>query len=233
MKKSSARSGMTMLEVVIASVILICVVGVVFLLLFGASNEQATQQTMVHMDEQILQVLNRIAEEIRNGGGTFSFLDSGGADTAVPLAVHPNGFDSFYDDTVTPKYPLLMNYHTSLSFGINTGFTIVGKNGIANFNTTTVRFFWRYAFGEAADNQADDNSDGFVDEGDIVREETTAGVTTSTVICRNVARRGLVFQFPNQDNPPKAVIISMCLLGKDRKGNVMTRRSSLSAGPRT
>jgi len=229
-----AQAGMTMLEVVIASIILVAVVIMVFMLLFSASNEQSDQQTVVHMDNQILEVLNRIAADLRNSGGTFSFLDpSTAADTAVASAVFPTGLDSFYDDTATPKYPGLMNYHTSLSFGINTGFQIVGKAGVATFNATTVRYFWRYAFGETADNNLDDNSDGLIDEGDIVREETTGGVTTSSVLCRNVARRGLVFQFPNQSNPPSTVIISMKLLGRDRKGVVINRWSSLSAGPRT
>ena len=218
----NTRRGFTLLEVVIASVILMAVTLMTFMLLFSSSEEQVREQAKVKMDADVLSVLNLIAKDIRDSGPPYSNLDAVGADT--PLVVG----DAFFDPTLTPA----LQRRFSISLGRYSGFNVSGKLGTAQFNTI-VRYYWRPAFGEIPDNGIDDNRDGYTDDGEIVREETPAGgPMVPSVICRNVGKRGLAFEMVNGANPPKAIRIFVQLLGLDQKGKILTSQSSVSAGPR-
>lgn len=220
MKKRTDR-GVTMLEVVIATAILLAIFGMVFMLLFSASDEEATQQTMLQLDQQILTALNTISEDIRNGGGTFAMNDFPGTNPCTLVV----------GDPLQKDYP---NACYSLSFGKNTGFVVTGKVGAAQFNQVTIRYYWRSAVGEIAGNGIDDNNDGFIDEGDLVREEWTAGVLTNTSrIVRNVSSKGIGFQFANTTTNTNSFTVVLELMSKDKKGKVFTRRGFQSAAART
>jgi type II secretory pathway pseudopilin PulG len=224
MKAMKTRQhGFTLLEVVIASIILMGVVLMVFMLLFSASDEEAREQTKVAMDAKVLEMLTQISQDIRNSGPPYSNLDAGGADT--PLLVG----DTFYDATLTPA----LQRRFSLTLGRYSGFNVSGKIGTAQFNTS-VRYYWKPAFGEIPDNGIDDNKDGLIDEGDLIREETTGGVTIPSTICRNVTKRGLAFEMVDGANPPKAIKIFLQLTARDpkAKAKVLTAQSTTSAGPR-
>jgi len=231
------QRGFSLLEVLIASVILSGVVLMVFLLLFSASNEEAREQVKVHMDAKVLEVLNLISQDIRNSGPPYSNLDAGGADTPLLDKGMPNILgtavpvrDYFFDPALLPA----LQRRYSLTLGRYSGFTVAGKLGTAQFNTI-VRYYWRPALGETSDNGTDDTRDGLTDEGDIVREETTGVTTVTSVICRNVSPRGLAFEMVDGANPPKAIKIFVQLMGLDpkAKGKVMTAQSTTSAGPRS
>jgi type II secretory pathway pseudopilin PulG len=214
------QAGFSLVEVVIAGAILAGMIAVVFALLFSSSGEAAVQQAITNMDAQLLQVLNRISQDIRNSGGNYSFLNSSGVNTATKAG------DTFHNAALTGN----MAFHTSLSFGVYDRFE-GGKDVFAQ-----VRYFWRPAVGEIADNGIDDNRDGLTDEGEVVREELLPPpkpqVTHSSVICRNVSRQGLAFQFATVATPPNSIIVSLEIQARDSKNRLMTRRSTLSAGPR-
>jgi prepilin-type N-terminal cleavage/methylation domain-containing protein len=217
--RKNRRAGFSLIEVVIAAAILAGMIAVVFALLFSSSNEAAIQQAITHMDAQILEVMNRISQDIRNSGGSYSFLDGKGVDTATKTG------DTFFNAALTGN----MAFHTSLSFGVNVGFS----GGTGQPILSQVRYSWRPAVGELPDNGKDDNQDGFVDEGEILREEDSPTTGKSNaVICRNVSRQGLAFQFPSPVTPPRSVTINLELMSRDHKNRLMTRRSTLSAGPR-
>jgi len=228
--RKNGRGGYTLLEVVIASAILIAVCFMVFMLLFTSSSQGATQQTKVAMDAKVLEVINIIAEDIRNSGGNYSTLDAGGVDTYLqgnpPLAVA----DTFYNPNVPAADPTQRRY--SLTMGQYSGFSSATKQGQALY-ANTVRYYWKPAFGEIPDNGKDDNGDGLVDEGVIIREQTVGGVMTPSTICRNVSPRGLAFEFVQGKNPPFSIKIFVELMGLDSKGKLMKSQSESAAGPRT
>ena len=224
MRIAKARpSGFTMLEVLIASVILMALTLMVFLLVVSSSNEEAREQIRVGMDARVLELLNLISEDIRNSGPPYSNLDKLGGDTPLQAG------DSFYEASLTPA----TQRRFSLTLGRYSGFSVTGTTGTAEFKTV-VRYSWRSARGEVPDNGKVDNKDGMADEGDIVREETTGGKTITSTICKNVVKRGLAFEMVGGTNPPKAIKVFIEVAGVDPKGKgkVMTARSSTSAAPR-
>lgn len=227
------QRGFTLLEVVIASAILLAVCIMVFMLLFSSSNEGATQQTKVSMDAKVLAILNTIAEDIRNSGGTYSNLNTAGADT--PLLSTASGIpvtDFFYNPLATPA--LQRRYW--LTMGQYSGFSAVkqanGSPGAATY-TDSVSYYWQPAFGEIPDNGKDDNGDGLIDEGDIIQVRTVAGVVTTSKIGRNVSPRGLAFEMVQGANPPASIKVMVQLMGLDSKGKLMYAQSETTAGPRS
>ena len=211
MMKTMARRGFTLLEVVISMAILIVI-------------------CLIVLDAKVLEVLNTIAEDIRNSGGAYSTLNTTGGPT--PLLATDYWFNV---NNPTRRYLLTMGQYSGFQPGTKTG---AGVTGAAVYNDT-VSYYWQPAFGEIPDNGIDDNHDGLINEGDIIQVRTVGGVATTHKICRNVSPRGLAFEMlygvnpPLPTNPPQSFKVMLQVMGLDSKGKVMYAQSEITASPRS
>jgi prepilin-type N-terminal cleavage/methylation domain-containing protein len=219
--KRTRRSGFSLIEVVIATAILGAVIAMVFMLLISASTQEVNQTTAVQLDTQLRETLNRIAEDIRLSGPTpWVLTDPSTGAPANLIYVSPSVHDTFQPSPAPPQRVY------AVSFSWWSGFAAT-----AQFNNS-VRYYWRSAPGETRNNGVDDNRDGYIDDGEVVREVTTPGGTVASVICRNVTNRGLAFELLSGANPPRSVTVSLEVQGHDIKGRLITRQSVTSVGPR-
>jgi len=223
MRSKRRQAGFTLLEVIIATGILLTVVIIVLALLFSSSNEGATQQTKVSMDAKVLAALNIIAEDIRNSGGTYSNLTSAGGQSLLMTTPSVPVQDFWYNATTPHYYWLTMGQFS----GFNPGSVPPAQY------TDSVAYYWQPAFGETPDNGKDDNGDGLIDEGDLIQVRTVGGVVTTSKICRNLSPRGLSFEMVNGANPPNSIKVSLQIMGLDSKGKLMYAQSEITASPRS
>lgn len=95
------RGGFTLLEVIIASVLLLAVFGIAFMLLLSSSENVAAAQIGVELEGRAREVLNQIASDLRqsklaqikvgsSNGATLIALAPGGRSAPVPLP-YPTG----------------------------------------------------------------------------------------------------------------------------------------------
>jgi hypothetical protein len=111
MRRPVSRRGLTMLEVLVATVILVAVVTMVFVIMSGASNQTTTETAHMVMQEKAAKLLEEIASELRMAkadeiqgidpidNGTF--LDA--TNNNVPTPVNPLSGPPYTPDTVPPN----------------------------------------------------------------------------------------------------------------------------------
>jgi len=63
--KKNRRSGVTLLEIAIASILLVIIFGIVFALLMSSSDHAASQEAEVELENRAREVINQIAAELR------------------------------------------------------------------------------------------------------------------------------------------------------------------------
>jgi len=97
--RPDSRRGLTMLEVLVASVILVAVVVMVFMVMSGASNQTATETAHMAMKEKAAKLLEEIAAELRMAkADTITFVGA-----PIPNTTFP---DTTNNNVATPINPL-------------------------------------------------------------------------------------------------------------------------------
>lgn len=112
MKKNRRQAGVTMLEVIIAGILLTGVFIVTFMVLFSSTDAAAAGQIQVQLERQAVEVLNQISQDLRGSMLTqVTFGDGSGAvSTGTSGGPQDTSLDSpgpFYPNTP----PLPMTYH--------------------------------------------------------------------------------------------------------------------------
>jgi len=165
MKKNASQAGLTMLEVIIASVILSAVMFMASYLVWTSSSTVSEAELGLQLDSQARAILTQIANDVRQckaayikiydpstGGTSLPAANTGY--TGIQLRLPGAGFDSTSlnaSQTNTVKGAWLQAYST---------------NNDA-YLTRMVRYYWAVDAGEGETlvNALDDNKDGRVDEG--------------------------------------------------------------------
>lgn len=198
----SRRRGVTLVEVIVASAILMGVLGMTYILLHTSTNEYANQSAHVALDDRAREVLADIARELHNAKNPPT--------TTLALVAGDPGYE-----TAVPK-AIDLNFTTISRFNYATRQPVYGNS---------IRYWWELdpAEGSTKDGK-DNNGNGLVDEGVIKKSETFEGKPAVTsVICRDVAYKGLRFQLGDH-----TVMITLELQRRDPKGTLITRRAEMT-----
>ncbi len=190
------RRGFTLLEVVIASVILVALIGFTLLLVASSSATYESQNLQLTLDQRGRDTLIEIARELRMS--TMSSLVNG----QTGGAILPN-------DVTT---------YTNLRFKIPGTWDFSMASSPSAVMNQTVGYQWALVPGETA-NGADDNANGLVDEGVVERIE---GTNPARRMCFDVKNVGLSFKVPSTN--PGRVEIVLDLEVMDRKRVKLSRR---------
>lgn len=198
---NARRKGATLLEVIVASAILVGVLGMAYLLLQTSTNEYANQSVHLALDQRARDVLADMVRELNNARHPPT--------AASPLAAGDPGYDSSI-----PRY-------TDLAFSMISRFDYAGKQPVFG---DQVRYRWVLEDGETV-NGKDDNRNGLVDEGVIEKIETFEGKpAVTTVVCRDVAFKGLRFQ-PGDH----VVTVVLDLQRRDMRNTLVLRKVETTA----
>jgi len=207
----SRRAGMTLIEVLIASAILIVLVVVVFTLLINSSDHYQGQAVLLSLDERGREILNEISKDLR-----MSKMDLI-VNPATGLPIQPNTPPSDPPLPPPPLPPLLPPgvVYNDIQFRIPTtppgtqttpALADYQQPNSNRFFRQRIRYRWVSDPTDPVNNQ-DDNRNGLVDEGMIEKivEDLDTGPVIPTVtatrtsrICRDVRNLGLVFRVPAQ-----------------------------------
>jgi prepilin-type N-terminal cleavage/methylation domain-containing protein len=179
--KYGARScrGFTMIEVLIASAILLAIFAVVLLLLTTTSRSYEDQNRRLNLDQRGREVVNEIARELRM-----------------------SNLDQLYDPIANQQITQALRSDTqdrlALQFRVPDQFDM--KNYLASPASNlskTIEYRWALAPGEGtAPDGADNDANGLVDEGVVLRTEGGQ----ARRICLDVKKDGLKFRIP-RTNP--------------------------------
>lgn len=143
------RRGLTLLEVLVASVIMSALAAIVFLVLQRSTDTYSNESVHLSLEEQGREVLAQIARDLRDSSAAT--MTTG--DVPVPV-------------TEGSKY-------NDLRFQVNTGYDLDLRE--VQY-ARTVRYRWRMAADEVA-NGLDDNGNGLADEGYIEKSDRFGKVT--------------------------------------------------------
>jgi prepilin-type N-terminal cleavage/methylation domain-containing protein len=181
------QHGFTLLEVLIASAILVVLVLFIFLLLSSTTDHYNVQSIQVALDAQGREALNEISKDLR-----MSKMDAlVNAATGVRITTP--------SDTAT---------YSDLQFRLP-GPLPAGTRQLEQFRqdpdrllTRRVRYTWIPESGETAADGVDNNRNGLIDEGMLQKIEEdlnpdgTVIATRKSRICPDVKRNGLTFKVP-------------------------------------
>ncbi len=194
-------NGFTLLEVAVAATILFVVMSMAYLLLFASSNEYANQTVHLALDERARDVLADMVRELQNAQDPPT--------PESPLQPSDPGYD--------PGKP----FCTELAFRTISRFDYASRAPVFG---NQVRYRWILESGETA-NGMDDNGNGLVDEGAIEKTETLEGrPAVRSVICRDVACKGLRFLPGNG-----SVSITLELQRRDARDTLVSRKAATTA----
>jgi hypothetical protein len=227
----------SLLEVIIAFVILTGVVVMVFALLHSSSTEYGNQSIHLALDDAARETLAKMAEELRLMGGNVQWRQP--------------GLGQFWDPALeAPPRPTFERY-LEVEFEVATGLTLSPAGGGPPQVTYGDRIRYRWVPLEnppgAQPNEIDDNSNGFVDEGYLEKTywRTPPGGGAQqqlgpTIICRDVAgphREGnppqlTGFWFERDNANPNYVTVRIALQRRDPKNTLITRTAETSASRR-
>jgi len=198
---NARRKGLSLLEVIIASTILVGVLGIAYLLLHSSSSEYTNQSTHLKLDDRARDLLADLVRELQNAKNPPV--------QASPLAPGDPGYDA-----AAPKY-------TELTFSTISRFDYASR---APFYGNQIRYRWLLENGETA-NGKDDNRNGFIDEGVIEKTETFEGKpAVTTIVCRDATFKGLRFQPLN-----RTVAVTIELQGRDWRNTLVSRKAETTA----
>ena len=241
---NNRQAGVTMIEVIIAAVLLAGVFAMTFAILGSTSEATARGQIQLELEDRARRVLAELTAELRQTR-TQSFLVAGGNQTQSLITVAASDSTTpTYNTSFSPTGVWLTYPWTDVEFRMqgvdNTGFSL------GTF-TTAPDTYWnrkiRYRLimdvGEGGSftnpespfnagnpprpNNVDNNSNGVIDEQAIERTETpingVTGVATGTavrsVICRDVQKNGLQFKYAASGANVGKVQISLTLEKRD------------------
>jgi hypothetical protein len=196
------RKGVTLIEVIVATTILMGVLGMTYLMLHTSTNEYANQSVHVALDERARDLLADITRELHNAKHpptTTMFLVSGDPDfdAAVPRAID-------------------LNFNTISRFDYAASKPVFGN---------AVRYWWELDIGEGTVRDGKDNNrNGLVDEGVIKKTETFEGKPpVTTEVCRDVAYKGLRFRLGDH-----TVMVTLELQRRDARNTLVTRKAEMT-----
>lgn len=181
-RAASRQAGLSILEVMIASLILAAIVAITFSILASSSAHVEATQITLKMESDARELLNQITKDLRES--RFSLVKTGSPSTPFPTdgSSHPD-----IDFRMPGLKMSLQNYSAN-------------PDGIF---TRRVSYFWELDLGEKGGVAGtDDNKDGLIDEGVIRKREAMVDVTGAeltnpapilTTICRSVKKGGLEF----------------------------------------
>ncbi len=177
---------MSLIEVIIASVILLVLVAVVLGLLLNSSAHYENQSVLLALDQQGRDTVNQIAKDLRMS--KMDMLVNGSTGTAIVPS-----------DTAT---------YTDLQFRLP-GKMPTGTLPLEEYRqspdrlmTQRIRYAWATDPGETANDGVDNNRNGLVDEGILQKTEedlSPAGAvlaTRTTRISWDLKKNGLSFKVP-------------------------------------
>ncbi len=180
------RSGFTLLEVTIASVILVVLIGIVFAILMNSTRTYQNQAAHLSLDDRAREVVNDIAKELRQSKVTLL--------TPNPMpASWPNPSTAIFNDL-----------QFRIPGAVSSGNTVLAefKQNPDRLFTKRIRYRWVSDPNDALDG-IDNNKNGVIDEGVVEKIEddlNTAGAVIATRrsrICYEVKKKGM-------DAPPPA-----------------------------
>lgn len=236
------QSGLTMLEVIIAAVLLSAVMAMTFAIMSSSSDQVAAAQVALELEERAREVLNQITKDLRQSSSSKILAGGGGTTPALTKKA-----DTSTDSPPTPPTaPLAEEFNISVSpnnVWMTYPYTDISirmpqeANDPAWSPTTfasTPEAYWtrrsRYELvmdmGEEAighPNGVDDNANGLVDEQAIKKYEYTLDAlgnvtkTVTSVICRDVQRNGFQVRFIASGQNAGKVKISLTLEKRDPK----------------
>jgi len=201
------RSGLTLIEIIIASLILAAVFGIAMMLLLSSSKHVETQQAAMNLEMEAREVLNQITQDLRQ--------------TRLKLPV--SSTVALYDGTLKATYGVddTTTVHTDIEFKMpglekktSQEYMLAIKNDPESLWTRTVRYQWIPETGEVAADGKDNNRNGLIDEGMIRKTETyldPAGksVTGTSTICHFVKKDGLTFMAKTGDHGKVEVTLTL------------------------
>ncbi len=197
MNRRRNRAGMTLLEVLIASIILAAVIGATMLLLTDSSRSYQDQNLLLNLDQRGREIVNEMTRELRMSN--LNTLTNG----ATNVLITPN-------DTVE---------YTNLKFKVpGTVFDMKGyQAAAANILTQTIQYRWALSTAEgAAINGVDDDKNGVVDDGVVQRIEN--GVTRK--LCPDLKVNGLRFKVPLTNPGRVEITLDMEVMDGRRKAKI-------------
>jgi len=170
--------GFSAVEVIIAMVIMSAVVLIVWGLMATATKEVSNNAIHMKLEETTRRVVDDIAKEFRGSGSTVT------ADAADRLT----SADPFFSAKSPDRF---VRIRFSLPTGLNLGTKTTQPSLTYDRHVT---YAWIPHPSDGRDD-ADNNKNGYVDEGQIVKTVETASGTTTTVLADLVPERGLSFQY--------------------------------------
>lgn len=201
--------GFSAVEVLIAVAIMSVVVLIVYGLLGTASREVSNQSIHMKLDDATRRVVDDIAREFRGSGSTVTTDDADrlGASDPFFAAASPDRF---------------VRVRFSLPTGLNLGTKTTQPSLTYDRHVT---YAW-VPHPDDAQDDADNNRNGYVDEGRIVKTEETAAGTTETILADLVPERGLSFQYTNAASTKDDLTVFLRLAAIDP-----TKKMDLSQTP--
>ncbi|HLF92655.1 MAG TPA: type II secretion system protein [Planctomycetota bacterium] len=199
MKKRQA--GLTMIEIIIASVIMAALFAITLLLLTRSSKHVETEQINLNLEMEAREVVNQIGLDLRQS--RLDMLTQG------PSAVAISPLTSANDTTTYPD--LWCRTPGKTSSMTSAQYLTAHKTNPDGLWTRRVRYFLAAEPGESNTDSVDNDRDGLVDESVIKKTEfvlnATGGVVSSSTstICHFVKKSGLTFLVPFT-NPGKVQI---------------------------
>jgi type II secretory pathway pseudopilin PulG len=176
MTRHDARRGLTLVEVVVATAIMVGVLVAVFAVLTSGTQKSASMTERVQADAKGREFLQRISEDFQS---------------SISIVVTEPA------DAVAPTHRLYKaNCYTKIAFALFTDYT-VGKTEITITPVKRVEYAWEPADGETEDGK-DENANGLVDEGQVRRRVykiADNSILEDAIVLRNVTHRGFFAEY--------------------------------------
>lgn len=190
--------GFSALEVIIAIAIMSTVVLIVWGLLESANREVSNQSIHMKLEETTRRVVDDLAKEFRGSGSTVT------TDSADRLVAG----DPFYSVGNPDRF---VRIRFSLPTGLNLGTKTTQPSLTYDRHVT---YAWIPHPADARDD-ADNNRNGYVDEGQIVKIEETSAGTRTTILADLVPERGLSLQYTDSAATKDDVTVHLKLAAID------------------
>jgi hypothetical protein len=173
MKTKRSSAGLTMIEVIIASVILTAIVAMASYMVWMSSYEVSERELGLQLESQARLIVTQIANDIRQSKALYVKSCVGGVPALLPGIIAPGkGFTGI--QLRTPGAGMdSSSINTNMSATAQAAW---GNNYVLNndqYLTRLVRYYWAVDSGEGeiANQTIDDNKDGRIDEGVLKKEE--------------------------------------------------------------
>jgi type II secretory pathway pseudopilin PulG len=195
--KQRSSAGVTMLEVLIAGVILASIFSITWYLISSSADHVSREESRLSLETQAREALERFTTDLRQ---TRFTTVKDGSKNPVALFDNPDPKNSAHAPYFYKEILFRIPGHGNQSFD-----PVAFKSNPDMFLSRRITYRWQLAPGEIA-NGKDDNHDGLIDEGVIVRVEEdldasgnpVAGTTKTSTLCRNIMEFRVNFPLLNQ-----------------------------------